>query len=59
MAVPPAIDSSMFLFHMCSRAIAIIANNSGMPWLPDVRRTPLSEYTTSRPVMAYGRTVPR
>ena len=31
----------MFLFHMCSRAIAIIANNSGMPWLPDVRRTPL------------------
>ena len=43
--MPPAIDSSMFLFHMCSRAIAIIANNSGMPWLPDVRRTPLSEYT--------------
>ena len=57
-AVPPAILKIELRFHMWSRITAAHPTSSGIPNGDAVSVTDFKQYTTSIPIIAYGRTLP-
>lgn len=59
MTVPAAIDTSILRFHRCNPTVTSKAISSGIPYGYDKTTVSLKVYTTSIPITAVGKALPK